>query len=1460
MKGLLRPAPGLHLTCFETAMTRQPEAFIDLDRTFSKILIDGDVSDDIDLSGRRSTKGELHWPDLLGHNRVVLLSEAGSGKTAEIRNVTRQLRGEGKNAFFLRIENVMSELEDAFEEGTFDEFESWLTSDTEGWLLLDSVDEARLGDPREFERAIRKLGRLTKSVAARAHILITGRSTAWRASTDLAICEKAFEFDASARRALPPKVDEPEGDIRTTINEPGADAVFLVVTLDDIHGKQIDRFLEATGVQNAGLFRAAVERREAESLTTRPLDFLELIDFWHEHHRIGTRLELMKSSINRRLDERDQNRAEVKPIAPDKLREGARLLAAATTLGQMSAICVPDGDANKKGIQIRSVLKGWNDADAGALLSRPIFEPGIYGTVRFYHRTVREYLTAEWLHELIRGAASRVKIESLFFCTQYGMQVINPSMRPVLPWLALLDERICIRLEEFAPEVFFEGGDPSHLLLSTRRNILRKACEQLAQPAHSWGITDYSAIQRFAHHDIAEDINGLLVLYRTDDDIIWFLLRMVWHGEIVGALAETKKFALYAQNKHVRLAAMRVIIDLGTSQDIEDVRLALLMGDSKVNREWLAELVGGLSLDNEWLPWLLSAVERTKVKKRFSGKDALAVKLSSLAEECPIENLRAFIQGLGGLLGRPPLKNQGFSAISKRFGWLAEIAGLAVLRLLQVRDPFAFGEPVLAILSKLAQAHFYDERNTRDLEEKLRNFVPTWPELDYKLFWYDVAVARQGRVHREPVTQVWQLLGFRPFWSLNKENFTRACDEIVSLTDMQDRLMALSMAYNIYTEHGKPLSWLILLRHSTECHSELQTHLETLLNPPKREVEQWEIQKAEWDEKAAQRKAAEIERRRSWQQGLAGEVALINSAEPGVMTRSQAYLLEHIRESSSSSITWGSSDWPLLIAEFGLPVAQAFRNGAMSFWRGYCPTLPSEGAAPNSTPYQVIFGLTGLAIEANEEPSLFAQMSADNAQYAARYGLLELNGFPEWFPKLYALHPRLIQQVMTHEIQYELDAPHLEAGSNRLLQRLRWSADWMYEGLAAPLIARLERPLKNMESLQLALSIVQDSSIDDDLLGALASKRALEEKDPEIAPMWYAVWVGTHPALAIPELAARLGSMPSDEEGAKFAMLCLIALVGSRTASRCRQNYRTVEHVKALYLLINTYVRIAEDIDRAGKGVYSPGLRDDAQHARDGLLAFIRETPGKEAFLALLEIAKTHPTEGLRPWSAFYAQQKATADSQTAPWQPEKVMEFHEDLESTPSTHRELWNLAVDRINDLKRDLEDGDSSIAEILLLAEQETAIRKFIGNWLRERAAGRYVIPQEEQLADDKRPDFRVHGVNCDAPVPVELKLADKWTGPKLFERLENQLGGDYLRDIRSSCGIFLLVNHGGKKNWTLPNKKKVSFKDLINELHQHWRLLAPRFPNTDDVQVIGIDLTVRGGMAAAKAIEKFQAKPR
>jgi len=118
----------------------------------------------------------------------------------------------------------------------------------------------------------------------------------------------------------------------------------------------------------------------------------------------------------------------------------------------------------------------------------------IYGTVRFHHRPVREYLAAEWLAELLKRPASRRSIEALLFRNQYGLDVIVPTTRPVLPWLAILDEPIRERLRKVAPEVLFEGGDPSALPLPTRRIILSEVCEQIASDGAGMDATSYAAV------------------------------------------------------------------------------------------------------------------------------------------------------------------------------------------------------------------------------------------------------------------------------------------------------------------------------------------------------------------------------------------------------------------------------------------------------------------------------------------------------------------------------------------------------------------------------------------------------------------------------------------------------------------------------------------------------------------------------------------------------------------------------------------------------------------------------------------------------------------------------------------------------------------------------------------------------------------------------------------------------
>src|SRR5882757_1335046 len=72
-------------------------------------------------------------------------------------------------------------------------------------------------------------------------------------------------------------------------------------------------------------------------------------------------------------------------------------------------------------------------------------------------------------------------------------------------------------------------------------------------------------------------------------------------------------------------------------------------------------------------------------------------------------------------------------------------------------------------------------------------------------------------------------------------------------------------------------------------------------------------------------------------------------------------------------------------------------------------------------------------------------------------------------------------------------------------------------------------------------------------------------------------------------------------------------------------------------------------------------------------------------------------------------QNRAEQDADLRPWKPVDVMEFHERLDRTPSNHRELADLAVLRLLDLKDDLEEGDDSIAAVDIFSRLGT-IRHF------------------------------------------------------------------------------------------------------------------------------------------------------
>lgn len=134
---------------------------------------------------------KLGWPDLLGHRCVLLLAEAGSGKTCEMREQTARLLKAGKQAFFVSIESLdKDDLINVFSAIEQDRFEAWKTAASEpgqylrhehcraGCLLL-TYNGSRSGwqhpqsaDTLTFEQGVAYLNEIAISMEKQSNIAI----------------------------------------------------------------------------------------------------------------------------------------------------------------------------------------------------------------------------------------------------------------------------------------------------------------------------------------------------------------------------------------------------------------------------------------------------------------------------------------------------------------------------------------------------------------------------------------------------------------------------------------------------------------------------------------------------------------------------------------------------------------------------------------------------------------------------------------------------------------------------------------------------------------------------------------------------------------------------------------------------------------------------------------------------------------------------------------------------------------------------------------------------------------------------------------------------------------------------------------------------------------------------------------------------------------------------------------
>jgi len=194
--------------------------FVLLDRRFRE-LTDAELAQPDALGAFIGSLPEsgMTWADLLTESRLVVLAEAGSGKTDEMQHQAQRLAADGKYAFFFSLEAIAYPIESLLDGQEQEAFTCWRGDGGEpAWFFLDSVDELKLND-RKLEPALVMLANALGSHREQARVIISCRPSDWRPGVDMEAFRRRLPVPLPTAK-IAPAVDPEEFFLSTLEPEP----------------------------------------------------------------------------------------------------------------------------------------------------------------------------------------------------------------------------------------------------------------------------------------------------------------------------------------------------------------------------------------------------------------------------------------------------------------------------------------------------------------------------------------------------------------------------------------------------------------------------------------------------------------------------------------------------------------------------------------------------------------------------------------------------------------------------------------------------------------------------------------------------------------------------------------------------------------------------------------------------------------------------------------------------------------------------------------------------------------------------------------------------------------------------------------------------------------------------------------------------------------------------------------
>ena len=209
------------------------------------------------------------------------------------------------------------------------------------------------------------------------------------------------------------------------------------MALESLDRSRVKRFAEGRDTSRAEAFVAALGAHHAWGFARRPIDVVDLLNYWTEHGQFGSLAEVLEFSVTRNLQppQRDRN----DPLTLQQARDGAETLAAAAVMCRQLNFKAPDDALVMTGaLDVPDcLLDDREKSQIPALLTRPIFDSASYGRVRFHHHRTTEYLAAKWFASRMAEGCPRDVLEQLLSDQVGNRRVMLPTLAPLADWLCI---------------------------------------------------------------------------------------------------------------------------------------------------------------------------------------------------------------------------------------------------------------------------------------------------------------------------------------------------------------------------------------------------------------------------------------------------------------------------------------------------------------------------------------------------------------------------------------------------------------------------------------------------------------------------------------------------------------------------------------------------------------------------------------------------------------------------------------------------------------------------------------------------------------------------------------------------------------------------------------------------------------------------------------------------------------